>query len=190
MAALDEAGADLRGDQALAVEDADGVAAKPNQQRRHNMVGRQRVEQRLQPYDVVLALVRKTERRPDDNRLAGSLDSCLTLGVVRPPRLALERRQALADVRATDEAGHRGTIGRGKKKGRPVGRPSHLRFPSDSAAQAAGWRYLMLRRRLRSGMPLKGDIRPIQKEAGPAASPGVACDAGMEAMAGFAVMAV
>src|SRR5204862_6159989 len=108
----------------------------------------------------------KTDRRPDDKRRAGSLDSCFTLGVVRPPRLALERRQALADVRATDEAGHRGTIGRGKKKGRPVGRPSHLRFPSDSAAQAAGWRYLMLRRRLRSGMPLKGDIRPIQKGSG------------------------
>src|SRR5205807_4626404 len=38
VASLDEAGADLRGDQSLAVEDADRVAAEPHQQSRDDVV--------------------------------------------------------------------------------------------------------------------------------------------------------
>src|SRR6266480_1852014 len=105
--AFDEAGADLRGDEALAFEDADRVAAEPDEQRRDDVVGRQRVEQRLQAHDPVLARVREPERRADGDHLTGGLDSHQAVCVGRPPWLAFERPQALADVLAADEAGQR-----------------------------------------------------------------------------------
>src|SRR6266550_3594965 len=105
MAALDEAGADLRGDQPLAVEDADRVTAEADEQRSDDMIGGQRLEQRLELHDLVLALVREPERRSDDDQVAGGLDSRLSAGVGGATALALQRRHALADVLATDEAG-------------------------------------------------------------------------------------
>src|SRR6266566_827652 len=104
--AFDEAGADLRGDEALAFEDADRVAAEPDEQRRDDVVGRQRLEQRLQAHDPVLARVREPERRADGDHLTGGLDSHQAVCVGRPPWLAFERPQALADVLAADEARH------------------------------------------------------------------------------------
>ena len=93
---LDEARADLRRDQALALENADRVAAEADEQRRDEVVGRQRVEQRPELDPPVLALVREPERRSDDDHLVGRLDPHRPVGISRPPRLALERRQALA----------------------------------------------------------------------------------------------
>ena len=62
MAALDEAGADLRDDEPFALEDAERVAAEPYEQRRDRVVGAQRVEQRIDDDPVVGALVRRGRR--------------------------------------------------------------------------------------------------------------------------------
>lgn len=70
MPALDEAGADLRGDQPLALEDADRIAAQANEERRDDVIGFECIEQRLELDRLVLADVRKPERGPDDDRLA------------------------------------------------------------------------------------------------------------------------
>ena len=64
MLALDEARADLRGDQALALEDADRIAAEPHEQRGDQVILVQRLEQRRQLDLLVLARVREAERRP------------------------------------------------------------------------------------------------------------------------------
>src|SRR6266576_2406635 len=88
VAALDEAGADLGGDEALAFEDADRVAAEPDEQRRDDVVGRQRLEQRLQAHDPVLARVREPERRADGDHLTGGLDSRGSVGIGRAARLS------------------------------------------------------------------------------------------------------
>ena len=70
MAAFDEAGAHFRGDEALALEDPDGVAAEPNEQRGDDVIRAQRLEERRQLDRFVSGLVREPERRPDDKRLA------------------------------------------------------------------------------------------------------------------------
>src|SRR6266566_1375719 len=104
--ALDEAGADLGGDEALAVEDPDGVAAEPDEQRRDDVVGGQRLEQRLQAHDLVLARGREPERRADGEHFTGRLDSHGSVGIGRASRLSFQRRQALANVLAAYEARH------------------------------------------------------------------------------------
>src|SRR5436190_1557728 len=111
MAALDEAGADLRGDQALALEDAYGVAAEADEQRGDDVVRRERFEERLELDRLVLGLVREAERRPDGDALVGGFDACSAAGVDGAPGLRGERLQALADVFAAYVAGHRPSVG-------------------------------------------------------------------------------
>jgi len=89
---LDEARADLRSDQAFAVEDANRVAAKPDEQRSDDVVVGQRLEERRQPHRAVLVLMCEPERRSYDDGLAGELDPHHSVGIARPALLTLERR--------------------------------------------------------------------------------------------------
>jgi len=103
---LDEARADLRSDQALAVEDANCVAAEADEQRGDDVVAGQRLEERRQPHRAVLVLMWEPERRSYNNGLAGELDPHHSVGIARPALRTLERGQPLADVLPADEAGH------------------------------------------------------------------------------------
>src|SRR5207342_969382 len=101
--ALDEARADLRVDQPLALENADRVAAEPDEQRGDQTILLERLEERTELDAVVLALVREPERGTHGNGLGGSLDPDDPVRIARPPRFSLERGEPFAHVLAADE---------------------------------------------------------------------------------------
>src|SRR5262249_12807679 len=78
-----------------------------------------------------------------------------------------ETRASVAMFRARQRIGHRSTscldMYYAKEKGGRSDRPSYLRVPSVSAAQAFGSRYLTVSRRRASGAPLKGVISRQQR---------------------------
>ncbi len=104
MPALDEAGADLRGHQPLALEDAHRVAAEPDEQRRHDVIRIERLEQRLEHELLVFALVLEAERRRHGQRASVELEADAPRPIDRPARGARQRVEALGEVGATDIA--------------------------------------------------------------------------------------
>src|SRR5204862_32982 len=110
---LDEPGADLRGDEPLALEDPDRVPAEPDEQRRNDVVRVERLEQRPELDVLVHARVCEAERRPNDDRLVRRLDPHLAVCVGRAAGPLRERSKPLANVFAPDEAiaiGHGGAL--------------------------------------------------------------------------------
>ena len=103
--------ADLGGDEPLALEDADRVAAQAHEQRGDDVVLGQRLEQRPELDPLVHARVREAERRPDGDRLLGSLDPNGAVRVGRAAGQARQRLEPLAHVLASDIARHRQTLG-------------------------------------------------------------------------------
>ena len=109
MAALDEAGSDLRGDQLLALEHSQRVAAETDKQHRHAAIGSESGEQRLDHDVLVLAFVVEPERRRDGERLTFQLEPHAPIPVDGPSRRALERCEPLGEVGAADVAHRLGT---------------------------------------------------------------------------------
>ena len=137
--ALDEARADLGGDEPLALEDADRVAAQAHEQRGDDVVLRERLEQRPELDPLVHARVREAERRPDGDRLVGGLDPRRAVGVGRAAGQPGQRLEPLAHVLASDVARHRRTLGSAREGGR---------HPARSGLRGAG------RDRVVDGRPL------------------------------------
>jgi hypothetical protein len=106
VATLDEARAHLRADELLALEDPDRVPAQPHEHGGDDMILGDRLEQRREPNLVVLRLVRESERRSRDDRLARQLDPDEPVCIGRPAFLTLERSEALAHVLASHVPGH------------------------------------------------------------------------------------
>ena len=104
VASLDEPRPDLRDDETLALEDADGKAAHPHEQDGDSRLDLERVEQRSCANDVVLALVREAERRRHRQHGLVELDPGRAAAVDGPSRRALEGAQPLRDVRPSDVA--------------------------------------------------------------------------------------
>ena len=104
VASLDEAGADLRGDELLTLEDSQRVAPEAHEEHRNPVLGAKGGEQRLDHHLLVLALVVEPERRCDGERLLRQLETGAAVAVDRARRGALERREALREVGPADVA--------------------------------------------------------------------------------------
>ncbi len=102
VAALDETGADLRGDELLALEDAERVAPEANEERGNPVIGPERGEQRLDHHLLVLALVVEPERRRDGERLLRQLETGAAIAVDGTAGGALERSEPLLEVGPAD----------------------------------------------------------------------------------------
>ena len=77
MASLDEAGADLGGDELLALEDSDRIATETDEEHGNPAICPEGGEQRLDHHRHVLALVFEPERRRDGQRLLRQLERAL-----------------------------------------------------------------------------------------------------------------
>ena len=104
VAALDEPGSDLRGNDLLALEHSQRVAAETDEQHRHAAIGSESGEQRLDHDVLVLAFVVEPERRRDGERLTFQLEPRAPIPVDGPSRRALERCEPLGEVGAADVA--------------------------------------------------------------------------------------
>ena len=107
MATLDEARADLRGDELLALEDSERVAAETDQEHRDPVIGVEGGEQRVDHHLLVLTLVFEPEWRRDGERLLRQLETGAAVAVDGTAGGALEWREALREVGPADVA-HRG----------------------------------------------------------------------------------
>ena len=108
--ALDEARADLGGDEPLALEDADRVAAQAHEQRSDEVLFCERVEQRPKLDALVHARVREAERRADGDRLVGGFDPGRAVRVGRAAGPPGKRLEPLAYVLPSDVARHGATV--------------------------------------------------------------------------------
>ena len=104
MASVDVALTDLRGDEPLAGEDADGEPTEAHEQNAHDVILVERGDQRRDVDEVVLACVREPEGRPDRDDLVLELETNGVVAVPRAPRRALEELEALASVLTQDVA--------------------------------------------------------------------------------------
>src|SRR5207237_7153154 len=75
VAAVDQAPVDLGRDQLLSGEDADGIAAEPDEEGADEVVLRRRAQKGRDVHEPVLALVLERERRSNGERLVAELEA-------------------------------------------------------------------------------------------------------------------
>jgi len=126
--AFHEPSADLRGDELLALEHADGIAAEADEEDADRVILGQGIQQGRQLDRLVFALVGEPEGRTDDDSLVGRRDPRGSVGIVRAARQPVERTQTLADVVASDVASQRrlSTSGSGSRIVNAVPAPGAL----------------------------------------------------------------